>query len=204
MRLAARRTLPALALLVLGLGAACDGPEQDHALLGPAATPLLEEKSEGDGEEVTESGYSGATKAAAWIGSAGGSLSLAGHSITVPEGAVSHSLCFTMELGTGDAVDVDLHAWTMDSSESCKVEGDGAEGGEGWEGTLWTGEFEVPVTLALTYSRATNVDDPSTLYVAWVQSATETTPLSSLVDTASETVSGELDHFSQYALFFPS
>lgn len=201
------RSLPraavAFLLLLLAVAAACDGMGPGHAPVGPdASTPLFQE-SEEDAELATEDGYTGPTRAAAWIGSSGGSLSLAGHSITVPEGAVSGSMCFTMELGTGNAVDVDLNAWQMDSSEGCKVEGDGSEGGESWEGTLWQGEFEVPVTLALTYSRVNNVDDPSDLQVAWLKSSTDVLPLSSSIDATSETVWSQLEHFSMYALIIP-
>lgn len=201
MRLSFGRIACTLALLLLG-AAACDGLDPDRALLEPEiSSPRFEtSEAEEDGELAKESGYTGPTRAAAWIGSSGGSLSLAGHSLVVPEGAVQNSLCFTMELGPSDVIDVDLNAWKMDSSESCKVEGDG---GEGWEGTLWEGNFEVPVTLGLTYSRANNVTDPADLVVAWLKSATETVPVSSWVDTAAETVNGELDHFSAYAAFIP-
>lgn len=193
--------------LVLGGFAACDEAGSEHALIGPSL-PVFEESEEdggGDGELVEEEAYSGATAAAAWIGSAGGSISLAGHSLTVPEGAVSQHLCFTMELGTSTVVDVDLNAWQMESSEGCKVEGNAeeVEAGEGSSRVLWTGTFDVPVSLALTYSRALDVSDPTELVVAWLKSATETLPVSSSVDTASETVRGELNHFSEYALFIP-
>lgn len=193
-----RRTAFTFLALLLGFLSACDGVARDHDPIGPGRAPsFAESESEEDGELVTEEGYTGPTRAAAWIGSAGGSLSLASHSLTVPEGAIQGDLCFTMELGSGSVVDVDLNAWEMDSSEECKVEGDG------WEGNLWKGDFDVPVALALTYSRANNVSDPADLVVAWVKSATDILPLSSSVDTASETVSSELDHFSEYALFIP-
>lgn len=193
------RLAPLLALVV-GLFA-CDDTRPRAFPLDPQVVPSFEEsESEEDAEKVTEDGYTGPTRAAAWIGSSGGSLSLAGHSLVVPEGAVSGSMCFTLELGTGDYVDVQLHAWEMESSEGCEVEEDGEEG---WKGTLWTGEFEVPVALSLTYSRANNVSDPSDLVVAWQKTSTDMDLLPSQVDPAAETVSTQLDHFSDYILAFP-
>lgn len=191
----------AVALGVALGSVACDSAEPTALRLEPVLVPSFEASQE-DGEKVTEESYSGATKAAAWIGSSGGSLSLAGHSLVVPKGAVSRSMCFTVELGTGDYVDVDLHAWLMESSEGCQVE----EGGEekGWEGTLWTDYFEVPVQLSLTYSRANSVSDPSVLVVAWEKSSLEMDLLDSWVDQTAETVSAELDHFSRYTLAYPA
>lgn len=185
-----------LAFAALGF-VACEAVDPTAARLEPVLVPSFAE-SEEDGEKVTEDGYSGPTKAAAWIGSSGGSISLAGHSLVVPEGSVTQPMCFTMELGTGDYVDVDLHAWLMESSEGCEV------GEEEWDGTLWTGEFGVPVRLSLTYSRANNVGDPSLLVVAWEISATELDLLDSSVDETAETVSTELDHFSSYVIAMPS
>lgn len=198
-----RRFALFLVPLVLGVFAACNEAAREHALTGPDL-PRFNESEEG-GELVEEGSYSGATKAAAWIGSAGGSLSLAGHSLTVPAGAVAETMCFTMELITATSVvDVDLNAWQMESSEGCKVAEDGEEvEAEGSGPTLWAGTFDVPVVLALTYSRAINLDDPDDLQVAWLKSASEIVPLSSSVDSAAETVTGELDHFSAYALFMP-
>lgn len=198
---------PAALALVVALGfGACEGAEPTGVGLVPVLVPSFEESEQGEGEEdgekVTEDGYSGATKAAAWIGSSGGSLNLAGHSLVVPKRAVSQSMCFTIELGTGDYVDVDLHAWSMESSEGCEVEEDGEE--EGWDGTLWTGEFDVPVQLSLTYSRANNVSDPSVLVVGWEKSSTEMDLLDSWVDQTAETVSAELDHFSRYVMAVPN
>lgn len=189
-------------LFVLAAGLfACDDTKPGAFPLEPHVVPAFEtSESEEDGEKVTEDGYTGPTKAAAWIGSSGGSLSLAGHSLVVPEGAVSQAMCFTMELGTGSYVDVDLHAWRMESGDGCDVE---KVGGDEWGGTLWTGEFQTPVKLSLTYSRATNVSDPSVLVVAWQKSSTTMDLLSSHVDTTAETVSAELDHFSMYALAIP-
>lgn len=200
------RALTVLALLLVGLVAACDVGEQGRTPLSPDAITPAREDSETDGEEdgtlATEESSSGATRAAAWIGSGGGSLTLDGHTIVVPEGAVGGPLCFTMELGTGDYVDVDLHAWEMEDSDGCKVEGDGEEE-ESWDGTLWTGTFAEPVVLSLTYSRVTNADDPSDLVVAWQKSATDVDLLPSSVDSEQEVVSAELDHFSMYALIMP-
>lgn len=207
-----RRLLPtvsALLLLLVGFAAGCDQTQQAHSPIGPDLAPLFDQGESGgdgdDGELATEHGHTGSIKRAAWIGRRGGSLSLAGHKLIVPSGAVSTSMCFTMETVAGSVVDVDLNAWQMEDRDDCEVEEDGDEEGEGdeWKGTLWKGEFSVPVTLSLTYARVTNVVDPSRIVVAWLKSATEVLPLSSSVDERTKTVRSELDHFSEYALFIP-
>lgn len=198
-----RLSLPVCCLLLLALSTGCDQLDPRNAPLGPGLFPHTTESGASEPTELaTEDGYEGATRTAKWIGSSGGSLSLAGHVLEVPEGAVSQSLCFTMELVTGDVVDVDLHAWEMESSESCSAES-GEKEAKSPEGTLWQGEFEVPVKLGLTYERTNNVSDPSRLLIGWAISATELELLSSSVDTTSETVWTELDHFSQYVLAMP-
>lgn len=190
-----------LALLLAGFLAACESDPGANTVLGPDGLAPLFEASESveDAVFATESAPEGPTRAAAWIGAAGGSVTLAGHSLVVPEGAVDGPLCFTMDLRSGSEIDVDLHAWEMDSSEGCK--GDKA-GGE-LEGTLWSQQFQLPVTLGLTYSRATNVSDPSDLQVAWLKNSTQMELLGSSVDEAAQEVTSQLDHFSAYALVIP-
>src|SRR5690606_21121475 len=59
--------------------------------------------------------------------------------------------------------------------------------------------FSEPVPVTLTYSRSTNVTDPSKLFVLRAKGLFgQPQPLPSTVDTVTQTVTADLDHFSRY------
>ena len=119
------------------------------------------------------------------IGINGGSVSLAGHTITVPAGAVSVPTIFTITLANNGYIEVDLTAVVNTLLGTVDVGSDG---------------FDTPVTLALTYARATNVSDPSRLKIIRLNPNGKHEILPSTVQTGPLTVKAELDHFSRYAM----
>ncbi|MGH7447011.1 MAG: hypothetical protein ACREK1_00120 [Longimicrobiales bacterium] len=120
------------------------------------------------------------------IGLLGGEVHLAGHVIQVPAGAVSLPTVFTLTLATNGYVEVDISALTTDLLGN----------------TVNIGEqgFKKPVTLSLTYARATNVTDPSRLKLMRLKSDGKHEILKSKVSDGTKLVSAKLDHFSRYCM----
>ena len=119
------------------------------------------------------------------IGIDGGSVSLAGHRITVPAGAVSVPTIFTLTLANNGYVEVELTAVVSTLLGVVDVGEDG---------------FNKPVSLALTYARGTNVTDPARLKIIRLKSNGKHEILPSTVQSGPLTVTAELDHFSRYAM----
>ena len=120
------------------------------------------------------------------IGLLGGEVHLAGHVIRVPAGAVTLPTVFTLTVATNGYVEVDVKALTTDLLGR----------------TLNIGEkgFKKPVTLTLTYARATNVTDPARLKLMRLNSDGKHEILPSKVSDTGKVVSAQLDHFSRYCL----
>jgi len=126
------------------------------------------------------------------IGLSGGSISLLGHTLTVPAGAVTSPTLFTLTVLPTGYVEVDLLA-TVNSLLG--VLDFGSKG------------FAKPVPVTLTYSRATNVASPSKLKVLRIKSLLgygQYEVMPSTVDTYKKTVTAPLDHFSRYTLAYPA
>jgi hypothetical protein len=121
------------------------------------------------------------------IGPLGGTLSLAGHSLTVPQGAVSEPTLFVMTLGTRGYVEVDLKATREILGTVVDIGSHGFLNGR-------------TVTLSLTYAWATNVDNPARLSIVRELSGGELQGLKSKVDKRAKQVSTELEHLSSYAV----
>lgn len=180
--------LPLLAAVVGGCELA-DGPSQvapmaPQQLLGGVQAP--------EGYTLAQDALDTKTvetlSASELIGANGGAVSLLGHTLTVPAGAVSEVTLFTLKLLPTGFVEVDLHA----SVAGLDV---GSKG------------FRRPVPVSLTYSRATNVADPSKLAVLRILSSTgygSFEVLPSVVDHQAKTVNVSLDHFSRYAMGYPN
>lgn len=120
------------------------------------------------------------------IGVDGGSLSLAGHRLTVPAGAVDQPTLFTMTLVTNGYVEVDLSAEIELLGGLISVGADG---------------FDEPVTLSLTYAWASDVEDPDDLVILRELDGDE--PYEVLPSTVAESgkvVITDLDHFSRYCM----
>ena len=60
--------------------------------------------------------------------------------------------------------------------------------------------FKRPVTLTLTYYRATNVDDPKRLVIVYFRPNGKLEVLDSNVDYKRYTVTAKLKHFSKYGM----
>ncbi|HEX7118385.1 MAG TPA: hypothetical protein VF212_06335 [Longimicrobiales bacterium] len=125
------------------------------------------------------------------IGLLGGEVHLAGHTLEVPFGAVLEPVLFTLKLRSNGYVEVDLTALTE------------VLGFLGRVLQVDLHRFRRPVTLELSYARATNVTDPSRLIIVhapgrWGYENLE--PLESQVDTTRKVVRARLDHFTRYCL----
>ncbi|HEY0674195.1 MAG TPA: hypothetical protein VGD27_18110 [Longimicrobiales bacterium] len=127
----------------------------------------------------------GGTTISAIIGVAGGTLTLGGHQLIVPRGAVTVPTLFTISLPLDPYVNVDLLATVQTLFGIVNI---GERG------------FKVPVMLGLTYSRATNVTDPSRLIVVHVPNRGPVEPLPSEVNQETRTVWARLPHFSKYCM----
>lgn len=124
--------------------------------------------------------------ASALIDAQGGTISLAGHVLTVPAGAVSRPTRFTMAVVNEGYVEVELNATVP------QPRGPGIDVGE--KG------FARPVTLQLNYSWASAEVDASRLQIVWVKENGSLETLSSTPDAGTKTVTANLDHFSKYAI----
>ena len=120
------------------------------------------------------------------IGLLGGTISVANHSVTVPFGAVTLPTLFTLTYAGNGYVEVDATATITDLlGRILDVGGLG---------------FKKPVTMTLSYARATNVTDPSRLKIVRLNPNGQHEVMPSTVNTWKKTVSAQLDHFSRYAL----
>lgn len=122
----------------------------------------------------------------------GGSITLLGHTLTVPAGAVSKPTLFTLTVLPTGYVEVNLTA-TL-SSVLGLVLNVGEDG------------FDKPVPVTLSYARATNVKDPSKLTIVHLKGLLgyrQIEAVPSRVDTAGKTVTADLEHFSRYSIAMP-
>lgn len=136
------------------------------------------------------------------IGPDGGTLRLAAHTLTVPPGAVEERTLFTMEVVTNGVIEVELTAmqesggWLLSSWEEVGTEDD---------------PFLKPVTLTLTYVRATNLqelleegdrDETDLINMRRLGDDYDSyyEPLESTVDVQNQRVTSQLRHFSPYCM----
>ena len=198
------RSLKKLALLPILLLAitACDPTDGGDALTTAPSSPdpLLGSLLGGSSvqnytllRDPLLPGIVGSVSTGSLIGFNGGSISLLGHTVTVPVGAVTQPTLFTIVVLPTGYVEVDLTATLTSALGS--VFDVGAKG------------FLKPVPVSLTYSRATNVTDPSRIKVLRVKSLIgygtyEVMPTT--VNTTAKTANTKLDHFSRYTLAVPN
>ncbi|MBW3554976.1 MAG: hypothetical protein KY466_15830 [Gemmatimonadetes bacterium] len=181
-----RTALAVLALALFGLG--CESGTEPGARGEPlevqsSSNPLL-------GDELgSELSFAHRTVAKLsdevvrkTIGAEGGTLSLDGHSLTVPPNAVDRPTLFVMAVLAGTEIQVELIAYDPD------LYLDVGEGG-----------FNIPVQLALSYAGMED-PDPDKLVIVHVTSDGERIELASTVDEENQVVRAELEHFSRYAL----
>lgn len=119
------------------------------------------------------------------IGLLGGKVTVAGHTLTVPVGAVSVPTLFTVRAMNNGYIELELTALT-----------------DGLSGIINIGEsgFQEPVTVTMTYSRATNVTDPARLKVMRLKANGRHEILPTTVSPTGLTISAKLDHFSRYCM----
>lgn len=193
------RRLTSFSLLALVLAlAGCDQAERGALKVPTGPEPIIGGLLGGSSVE----GYTLANdpllpglttlKVSQLIGINGGQISLLGHTLIVPQGAVSKPTLFTLLVLPTGYVEVDLSATVT-----------------GLLGTLLdvgSKGFDEPIPVTLSYARSTNVTDPEELVVLRVKgllgySRFEVMP--SVVDLQAKTVSVQLDHFSRYTLATP-
>lgn len=118
----------------------------------------------------------------------GGTLTLAGHKLAVPAGAVDGPTLFTMTLPAEGYVEVGLSA-TVEVGETVDL-------------FEIQDEFHEPVTLSLTYARAEDVDDPDDLVILRMLGDSHDDPHEALSSTLGDgkVVMADLDHFSRYCM----
>lgn len=137
-------------------------------------------------------GITSSLSSSALIGLDGGTVTLLGHTLAVPAGAVPQPTLFTLTVLPTGYVEVDLTATV--SSVLGLVLNVGSEG------------FLKPVPVTLTYSRATNIDAPGELQIVHLRGLLgyrDMMPLPSRVDLRNQTVTADLEHFSRYSIAMP-
>lgn len=120
----------------------------------------------------------------------GGDLTLAGHVLTVPRGAVSRPTRFTLALANDGYVHVELTALQQDDTGA-------------WTGDAGGRGFDEPVVLKLSYEGTRTVGSVGLLEVVWLRNGTADGPLEeveSTVDPNNRWVVARLAHFSGYAI----
>jgi hypothetical protein len=155
-------------------------------LLSPV-TDLLRPPPPGPFTLITEEPRVGDLDLTKLITVSGGVVSVAGITVDVPAGAVTVPTLFTVVALPTAVIDADLTALVPQL----------------FGRVLNIGElgFRKPVTITMSYARATNVVDPSKLvivYYNYEQNKLEALP--STVDTVRKTVSAQTDHFSKYGM----
>ena len=204
-RWSARSAILVLATLLITFS--CDrSTRPDSPLSPPAAGDLLglpklelggetqnpdEQKQVESGEEsrplvfIYENGPSTQEFASAVFGVLGGVLSVGGHSVTVPQGAVLEPTLFTMLTPSTPVIDVELNALVPGVLR-------------GLLRTLVL--FRNPVTLELSYANARGDIDPDRLVIVRLLGDDRYEILPTQVDKRRQVIRAELDHFSKYAM----
>lgn len=132
--------------------------------------------------------------AVASIGYWGGTLSLGGHTLTVPRGAVSDWTRFVMSDPDPLYIGVSLTA-TSCSNEACLTRGS--------QNDVGAAGFAKPLDLKLSYAKALFVPDANLLVVVHVTGEYPRVvldPQPTTIDQVSRTITGSVSHFSRYAI----
>lgn len=175
-------TFAVLTMAVVGLSACQDATP----LVGPEVpTPeisISQSSSSSSVWQILEASSDVTGGVSAVIGAEGGSLKLGRQTLVVPAGAVDAPTIFTMKKG-GAKLRVILNASRVTGNDV------GAAG------------FATPVYLTFSYGSVSSLPaDPSELLIVWIRADGSYEPQPTVVDEAAKTVTGELLHFSEYAL----
>jgi hypothetical protein len=196
-----RPFFPALSALLLAFFiASCDHAPQIPT--GPTIEPVYHTVHSEDGQEYTmvedrlPRSLDGLSLSRL-IGPDGGHISLVGHRLDVPAGAVELPTLFTLELITDGHIEVRLRAvrQLLDPVLGTVI-GTKNIGKEG---------FKEPVTLSLTYARARNIDtnNPPELLIMRMLGETHADPhepLESETSTTRKIVLTDLGEFSRFCM----
>lgn len=175
-------------LLVLAAVLSCSPDRGDqNSLITPLDGPRIEAASSTSYYRITEllPDPVPVLQLSQVVGLLGGEITVAGHKLTVPAGAVSTPTLFTVRAMNNGYIELELNAVV-----------------DGLLGIVNVGEsgFKKPVTVTMTYARATNVTDPQRLKVMRLNNNGRHEILPTTVSANGLTVSAKLDHFSRYAM----
>ncbi len=175
MRSSGRLSAVALVLVVLGW-TACDRPT------APAFTEVAAPRAGrfGGYRLVTSRTFQSSVTVTTILGGGGGTLSVNGHTLWVPAGALAQPTAFTMSTTYGTALQVSLSARDPRSGAAVTV-------------------FDTPLRLSLSYANA-RVSDPNTLKIAWLVNGQIVAVQASAVDKSHKLVSSSLYHFSDWGV----
>lgn len=170
-------TLAALALIGL---AGCENASQPF---GPEPVgPALSLEASGSISWTILDGPEEIGGTHALIGAEGGELRLGNQTLIVPAGAVDAPTLFTMKKG-GSKLRVTLSASRLEYNDI------GAAG------------FAKPLDLIFSYGNVASLPgDPEDLVIVWIRPDGTYEPQPTTVDTTAKTVTGEISHFSDYAM----
>jgi hypothetical protein len=169
------------AFAALAILAACDG--QADRLMAPEINPDIIISVNGNTKVIKTPTIRNSNWGFALVGTSGGSITVDGHTLKVPAGAVSQWTWFMVKVVASNAVHVDLKAWRAS------------------DGQPVTQFSNVPVQLTLDASGLGQLD-PAMLIV-YLRDDTydgRREPIPSTVNMSNATVTGYLTHFSSYAL----
>jgi hypothetical protein len=110
------------------------------------------------------------------VGPQGGILAFGGHTVVVPKHAVSHWTYLSATLRAGEEIRIDLRAWDMFGPVT---------------------NFRRPVELTIDLSDA-SAEDLAGVFVFYVDPSGETERMPSVVNYEERSVTGYLNHFSDY------
>lgn len=166
------------AVLASGLVACQDGAMP----MGPDAASSIATPQASAAWAVVSDRNSGIGGVTAVIGSEGGELKLGNQSLVVPAGAVDAPTVFRMRKSS-EALRVELTATRVTPND------------------VGSAGFARPLTLNFRYGHAASLPgDPSDLQIVWVRPDGTFEPQPTDVDEVARVVSGQIDHFSEYAM----
>ncbi len=173
--------LPSVALVLLAaLAASCD--RADAPTTSGALTPRSASVSTGGWQILQATRTQATASATVLVGSAGGTISVNGHVLTINKGSVTKPTYFTMTTVAGTAIEVALSAKDAASGLPVLV-------------------FAVPVRLGLSYASA-KPSDASRLKVAWIVNSSVVAVQPSQVDKSKKLVLSDLYHFTQWTIAY--
>lgn len=182
----ARNVISRLALSAVFAVAAVTGCENTGALVAPESSApaglASSSTSSSGGWQVVDDSTSATGGVSVVIGVEGGELALGKQRLIVPAGAVDAPTTFRMKKGDS-RLKVTLTA-TRETTNDVGSAG-----------------FAKPLTLIFGYGNAAALPgDPSNITVVWLKADGTAEPQPTVVDTEAKTVSGQIDHFTDYAM----